>query len=120
MSLKKKDQNAIAMILTEMYSDSQSKTHNSGFQLTTLGRYLAIPSKDGGEPKTLMTFSRYGEPDEPEWPNYDENTLRQALQDAVNKGTIPDVPSVILPDGTLFEIAGETEDTDSSPEGYWY
>ena len=113
MRLSTKDQEAIVKLYMESHQ-------NDGFQLTTLGRYLAIPSNDGGEPKTLMSYSRYGEPEEPEWPNYDENVLRKCLQDAVNDGDIPDISTVILPDGTPFEIGGEIEDTDASPEGYWY
>ena len=111
--MTKKDQDNLAMLYMENFRPKQ-------FQLTTLGRYLAIPSTDGGDPTTLMTFSRYGEPEEPEWPNYDENVLRKALMDAVNTGKIPDVSSVILPDGTPFEVDGPIEDTDASPEGYWY
>lgn len=110
-----KDQIAIAKLYMENFSPQ-----NEQYKLIVIGKYLGINNKKTGEPQTLMTFSSYGEPEEPEWPNYDKNVLRKALMDAVNTGKIPDVSSVILPDGTPFEVDGPIEDTDASPEGYWY
>jgi hypothetical protein len=38
------------------------------------------------------------------WPDYNPKNLAGALYDAIEEGEIPDIRTVILPDGTEFDI----------------
>jgi len=56
--------------------------------------------------KDVILVAQYpeGDCDTVRWPKPDPFTLRRALYDAREMGIIPDVLSVLLPDGTEFEI----------------
>ena len=57
-----------------------------------------------GDMVLLMRGYDAGDCDTIHWPNPNEENLRAALFDAREQGFIPDLPTVILPDGTEFTI----------------
>ena len=58
-----------------------------------------------------------GDYDSIKWPDYDPTHLAGALYDAREQGLIPDVSSVILPDGTTFDIDANLRESDAmAPE----
>ena len=73
----------------------------------------AIESKDlrewydDGEDPILIFEYPSGDVDTIAWPKPNRKNLAGALYDARETGLIPDVPTVILPDGTEFNIDTE-------------
>ncbi len=66
---------------------------------------LCIPAdKDEDDPDLILYRYSSGDCDTVNWPNPNIKLLRGALFDAREMGVIADIPSVLLPDGTQFDI----------------
>ncbi len=66
---------------------------------------LFIPADaDEDDPDLLLRRYSAGDCDTVRWPEPDLKILRGALKDAREMGIIADVSSVLLPDGTQFDI----------------